>query len=304
MRQGAWIAYNRKMDMRIKEVLCKTALHCHNSKWLPYKYDINVYRGCAHRCIYCYALYSHEYIGGGDFYHEIYAKTNIADVLKRELSGFLRETVNLGGITDSYQPAEREYKLMPPVLALLARFSVPVTLSTKSSLILRDIALLKKVDEMSAAKAAFTITTMDETAARLIEPGAPPPAERINALKELKKEGLACGVHLMPILPYLTSSEQSLEAVFSTAKDAGADYILAGALNLKGATRQRFFDSVRESFPVEFSRIKEIYYNKNEYRAYKNDLDAVLKKLRKKYSLPYYTKLANRTEQTQMSFFE
>ncbi|MDD5018525.1 MAG: radical SAM protein [Eubacteriales bacterium] len=290
------------MDTSVKEIVCKTALHCHDSKWLPYRYDINVYRGCAHRCVYCYALYSHEYLGGGDFYREIYAKTNIADVLRRELPAFSRETVNLGGITDSYQPAEREYKLMPGVLSLLARYSVPVTLSTKSTLILRDVALLKKIDEASAAKAAFTVTTMDKTVARLIEPNAPTPRERMNALGEIKKQGLTCGVHMMPVLPYLTSGEASLEAVFSAAKDAGADYILAGALNLRGGTRQGFFESIRQSFPAEYGRIKEIYHNKEAYKAYKRDLDAVLIRLRKKYTLPYYSKIPEKPEPKQLSF--
>ncbi len=290
------------MDYEVKTIQCKSALHCHNSKWLPYKYDINVYRGCAHRCIYCYALYSHEYLGGGSFYNDIYAKENIADVLQRELRVFVRETVNLGGITDSYQPAERECKLMPRVLELLARYKVPVTLSTKSPLILRDIDLLKKVNEAGGIKTAFTITTLDKITAALIEPNAPCPNERIDAVKELKKQGLLCGVHLMPIIPYLSSNQSSLEAVFSAAKDAGADYVLAGALNLKGATKKGFYDSVRQAFPSEFSKIKEIYLNKHAYREYKNDLDKKLGWLRKKYKLPYYTRIAAAEENKQLSF--
>lgn len=103
----------------VKEIACKSALHYHNIKWLPYKYDINVYRGCSHRCIYCYALYSHDYIDGGSFYNDIYAKTNIADVLGRELAAFPRQTVNLGGVCDSYQSAERDCKIMPRVLIVL-----------------------------------------------------------------------------------------------------------------------------------------------------------------------------------------
>lgn len=146
MRRADKQTYNVRMEYRVKDIQCRTALHFHNSKWLPFRYDLNVYRGCAHRCIYCYALYSHEYIQGGSFYSEIYAKTNIADVLRRELPKFSREPVNLGGVTDSYQPAERDCRLMPPVLELLARFGVPVSLCTKSTLILRDLGLLKNVN--------------------------------------------------------------------------------------------------------------------------------------------------------------
>jgi len=136
--------YNKPMT-RVIETTCSSALHYHNSKWLPFKYDINVYRGCAHRCIYCYALYSHEYLSGdGAFFDQIYAKTNIADVLRRELPRFSREMVNLGGVTDSYQPVEKQLCLMPGVLELLARYSVPAVISTKSTLILRDGAVLIK----------------------------------------------------------------------------------------------------------------------------------------------------------------
>ena len=105
----------------VKEMQCKTALHYHNSNWLPYKYDINVYRGCSHSCVYCYARYSHDYIDGGSFFGEIYAKTNIADILRKELETFTPQPVNLGGVCDSYQHAEREYKLMPQVLDLRGR---------------------------------------------------------------------------------------------------------------------------------------------------------------------------------------
>ena len=290
------------MDYSVKEITCKTALHFHNSKWLPYQYDINVYRGCAHQCTYCYALYSHEYLGGGDFYRDVYAKTNIADVLRRELPRFSRATVNLGGITDSYQPAEREYKLMPGVLKLLARFSVPVTLCTKSPLVLRDAALLKEIDDAGGVKTAFTITTLDETVAKLIEPHAPVPQMRMDALAELKKLGITCGVHMMPVIPFLTNGADQIEAVFSAAKDAGADYLLTGSLNLKGATRTGFFENIRQRFPSEYGKIKEIYRNKNAYSEYINELGAVIAKLRKKYDLPFYVKISEKEAPTQLSF--
>lgn len=288
--------------MTVSAMPCKTALHCHNSKWLPFKYDINVYRGCAHRCIYCYALYSHAYIGGGSFYREIYAKTNIAAVLRTELRRFSGETVNLGGVTDSYQPAERDYKLMPCVLELLAAHHVPVTLSTKSPLILRDIALIQRVNDAAGFKAAFTVTTMNSVVASLIEPGAPPPTARMDAVRALRREGISCGVHLMPIIPFLTSGRSELEAVFRAAKEADASYILAGALNLKGETRVSFFDSVRQRFSSEFIRIKELYGDKAAYRAYKDELHQTLRVLREKYELPNYEEMPTPRQPEQLSF--
>lgn len=282
--------------------MCKSALHHHNSKWLPYKYDINVYRGCGHRCIYCYALYSHDYIGGGSFYRDIFAKTNIAELLQQELPGFSRRPVNLGGICDSYQPAERECALMPRVLELLAKYSVPTVVCTKSALILRDIDWLRKVNEAGGLGTAVTVTTMDEMVAKLIEPGASSSYQRMEVVKELKQRGIGCGVHLMPIIPFLTSDMKSLEAVYSAAKDAGADYVLAGGLNLKGRTRQGFFDSVRERFPSQYRSIRELYQNKPKYYEYKQQLFENLSKLRKKYDMPQHRFLTEQNEAEQLSF--
>ena len=282
----------------VKEIQCASALHCHNSKWLPFKYDINVYRGCSHRCIYCYAQYSHEYIDGGSFFGDIYAKTNIAQVLKKELMTFSPQTVNLGGVCDSYQHAERDLKLMPQVLEELGKHNIPIVLSTKSTLILRDIDLLKNMD----AHVAFTVTTMNETVAKLIEPGAPPPKERIAAAAEFVRNGIKTGVHLMPIIPYLSSDADSLEAVFRAAKNTGAGYVLAGGLNLKGSTRQGFFDSVRQAFPSEFSRINDLYRDRQAYKEYKERLKKTLEELRKMYRMQGYASHEKPAEIEQLSF--
>jgi DNA repair photolyase len=282
----------------VREIQCASALHCHNSKWLPYKYDINVYRGCSHKCIYCYAQYSHEYIDGGSFFGDIYAKTNISQVLKSELMTFSPQTVNLGGVCDSYQHAERDLKLMPEVLAELGKHNIPIVMSTKSTLILRDIDLLKSMD----AQVAFTVTTMNETVAKLIEPGAPSPKERISAAAELAGNGIKTGIHLMPIIPYLTSGADSLETVFRAAKNAGADYVLAGGLNLKGSTRQGFFDSVRQAFPSEFGRIYEIYRDRKAYKEYKERLKKTLGELRKIYRMQGYGIHERPAEAEQLSF--
>ncbi len=282
----------------VKQMQCRSALHFHNSKWLPYRYDINIYRGCSHRCIYCYAQYSHEYIDGGNFFGDIYAKTNIADVLKSELSTFVPEPVNLGGVCDSYQHAERDLKLTKSVLEQLEQHNIPIVFSTKSTLVLRDIDLLKKMD----ARVALTVTTMDETVAKLIEPGAPSPKQRIAVVAELRENGIKTGIHMMPIIPYLTSSADSLEAVYRAAKNAGAGYVLAGALNLKGSTRKGFFDSVRAAFPSEFSRIYDLYRDREEYRKYKEQLKNTLDKLKKMYRMEGYGSLTKPDEAEQLSF--
>lgn len=301
MPRRAEKAYNGIMD-RVTEITCRSALYRHNSKWLPFKYDLNVYRGCAHRCIYCYALYSHDYIGGGDFFGDVYAKMNVADMLRRELPRFSREPVNLGGITDSYQPAERTCKLMPEVLSLLARYAVPIVLCTKSALVLRDLELISRVNAAAGAALALTVTTLNKRVADIIEPGSSRPHERMAAIPEIKKTGASCGVHLMPIIPYLTSAEDSLEAVFSKAKEAGADYVLTGSLNLKSATRKQFFESVKKGFPSDYAKLYALYHDRAAYIDYKEKLGATIGKLRKKYDMPSYAMPKVKEKPTQLTF--
>ncbi len=284
------------------EAPCKTALHCHNSRWLPFRYDLNVYRGCAHRCIYCYAQYSHEYIGDNDFFGSIHAKINIAEVLRRELPRFCREAVNLGGVTDSYQGAEREMKLMPGVLKLLADYHVPVIISTKSPLIVRDAELFCRIRREAGAMAAFTITTMEESTAALIEPGSARPSQRMAAVGEMKKAGLTCGVHMMPVIPMLTDSKQGMEAVFAAARDARADYVLSGGLNLKGATGRGFFEAVRQLFPSQYAELMALYADRAAWREMQRKAHETIQDLRVKYKMPSYAALIEKPKAQQLSF--
>jgi DNA repair photolyase len=302
LSQANILSYNAGMDYTVIEAPCKTALHCHNSKWLPYNYDINAYRGCAHRCVYCYAQYSHEYIGDDNFFGSIYAKTNIAEVLRRELPRFSREAVNLGGVTDSYQGAERDYALMPGVLKLLADYKVPVIISTKSPLILRDTELFCRIQREAGAMAAFTVTTMDENLAALIEPGSARPNQRMDAVGEMKKAGLACGVHMMPVIPLLTDSTHDMEAVFAAARDAGADYLLASGLNLKGATRHGFFEAMRQRFPSLYADMMALYADRAAWREAQRQAHEIIRRLRAKYKMASYVTLREKPKAQQLSF--
>ncbi len=150
---------------------------------------------------------------------------------------------------------------------------------------------------------ALTVTTMDGAAASLIEPGSSRPAERMETIAELKKQGITCGVHQMPVIPYLTSGKDSLEAVFSVAKEAGADYVLTSALSLKGPTRQGFFSSIRQSFPSEYGRIQALFHDCQAYGAYKQELQETVRRLRAKYAMPAYVTRREKPAPTQLSFF-
>jgi len=130
-------------QLTVKEIRCESALTKLKRK-VPYGWDLNIYRGCRHACRYCYAIYSHQYLNSDGFYDDIHVKSNIVDVLERELSspGWKREVVNIGGVTDSYQKAEETWQLMPEILKLLIKYRTPAIISTKSTLPLRDFDMI------------------------------------------------------------------------------------------------------------------------------------------------------------------
>jgi len=266
---------------------CKKALNKLNCEYLPYKYDLNIYRGCEHACIYCFALYSHKYLKSNDFFGQIYVKTNILEQLEKELKSksWKRDIINIGGVTDSYQPIEKDYELMPKIIELMIKYKTPVIISTKSDLILRDFDLLKELSEHVYVNIASTIITMNEDLSKIIEPGAKDPEKRINMLKKFKNTNVNTGIHTMPIIPTLTDSKSDLEEIFNASKDAEVDYIITGILNLKGSTRDIFFKFLREKYPEKLKKVQEIYKSAFADEVYSSNLYEMLYILRKKYDL-------------------
>jgi len=257
---------------------------------VPYGWDLNIYRGCAHGCRYCYALYSHQYIsseGASSFYSDIYVKTNIVDMLEKELSapGWKSEVINIGGVTDSYQPAEADYQLMPEILKLLIKYKTPAIISTKSDLILRDFNLIDQLSRITYINIATTITTMDEKIRQIIEPASASSESRIAVLKEFRKTNASIGVHMMPIIPLLTDSEKNIDRLFSAAAECSADYLLPGVLYLRGKTRQAFFNFIANEFPELSDQYKLLYKTGGAVKDYKEKLYRVVNRLRDKYSL-------------------
>lgn len=146
----------------------------------PYDYDLNIYRGCAHRCRYCFAIYSQEFLkpqaGETNFFEDIFIKDNIVELLERRLASphWTGAVINIGGVTDSYQPVEAREKRMPEILRLMIRYRNPITISTKSVLMLRDLDLFDELSRLTYVGIASTVTTLDEPVRRVIEPGAAP----------------------------------------------------------------------------------------------------------------------------------
>ncbi|MHC1682256.1 MAG: radical SAM protein [Clostridiaceae bacterium] len=297
-------------SINYKEITCDKALN-KLKRNLPYSWDLNIYRGCQHGCKYCYAIYSHHYLGSNTFFNDIYAKTNIIEILEKQLrqSSWKREVINIGGVTDSYQPAEKHFQFMPEVLKLLIKYKTPAIISTKSDLILRDYDLIDQLSKITYINVASTITTMDESLRKLIEPGAVESHKRFEMLKEFRKSNASVGLHVMPIIPYLTDNFENINSLFSKAKGSDVDYVLPGTLYLRGETRGVFFDFIETKFPYLYNDLSELYKTGGADKNYKNQLYKMVNGLRDKYKLSsnYMIQMrekVNQSEYKQISFFE
>lgn len=232
----------------------------------PYDYDLNIYRGCAHRCRYCFAIYSQEFLkpqaGETNFFEDIFIKENIVELLERRLASphWTGAVINIGGVTDSYQPVEAREKRMPEILRLMIRYRNPITISTKSVLMLRDLDLFDELSRLTYVGIASTVTTLDEPVRRVIEPGARPfPGPAGDAPGICPAHPAVVGVHSMPVIPLITDSTENLTGLIEATREIGADYWLPGTLNLRGLTRGMFFDCVRQNFPDAEAGLARLY---------------------------------------------
>ncbi|PTY06391.1 radical SAM protein [Opitutaceae bacterium EW11] len=191
----------------------------------PYRYGLNAYRGCEHGCAYCYARPYHEYLGMGsgiDFETKIMVKVHAPDLLRKELSSpkWEPQPIGMSGVTDCYQPAERQFQLTRKCLQVLAEFRNPVGLITKNHLVTRDIDVLSELAHFNGASVFLTITTLDADLAGRLEPRASRPQYRLAAIRELAKAGVPVGVMMAPVIPGLTDHE--LPSILEAAAEAGA----------------------------------------------------------------------------------
>jgi len=273
-------------QVKYREVQAKSALHKLKRK-VPYGWDLNIYRGCEHACRYCYALYSHKYMNSTDYFGEIFVKTNIIDLLERELMSqeWKGEVINIGGVTDSYQPAEAHYRLMPEILKLLIKYKTPAIISTKSCLVLRDYDLIDKLSKITYINIAATVTVMDESIRSKIEPGSAESKDRFEVLKAFRKTNASIGLHVMPIIPLITDTEDNFESMFALARSCNVDYVLPGTLYLRGHTRSHFFHFLQHRYPDLVGNYRELYKTGGASKEYKAGLYNMVNRLRGKYRL-------------------
>ena len=253
------------------ESACVSALN--RVAGMPFRWSLNPYRGCVHGCHYCYARATHPYLGlnaDEDFETKIVVKTNMPAVLRRELgkASWARERVAIGTATDAYQPCEGRYQVTRRCLEAFRDHSTPVSIVTKSTLIVRDLDLLVQLATGPGAKVSFTITTLDDELWKLLEPGVPPPRKRLQMLQRLSEAGIPTGVFLAPILPGITDSWQSIEAVAAAAKNHGANSFGCSALRLAPLVKEHYLAVVAETFPALLSRYEHAYSGTNPPSAY------------------------------------
>lgn len=268
------------------EITSQSALNKLKRK-IPYGWDLNIYRGCRHGCKYCYAIYSHDYLNDSNYFGNVYVKTNIVDRLEEELKrkSWNREIVNIGGVTDSYQPCEADYKIMPDVLKLLIKYKTPAIISTKSDLVLRDYDLIDELSRITYINVAATVTTTDEELRERLEPGSRPSGKRFEMLKQFKKTNASVGLHVMPIIPYLTDSHENLESICYNAHHAGVDYMLPGTLYLRGKTKGYFLEFIKNEYPHLYNDVFSLYKTGGTSKEYKEGLYKTVNELRWKYKL-------------------
>lgn len=290
----------------IKEIECKSALHRIKNDNLPYDYDLNIFRGCTHGCRYCYALYSHTYLEDKEYFKNIYVKKDIVKVLENELrkQKIKDRVINLGGVTDSYQLIEKIYKIMPEILKLFIKYKTPITISTKSDLILRDYELIDELSRLTHVNIALTITAMDENIRSKIEPNTTNSKRRFEVLRELRKTNASIGVHVMPIIPFLTDNHENLDEIFYNAKLSDVNYLLCEILNLRGKTKDYFLCFVKENFPNLNQKILSLHEDDTVYKKYKYNLYEAINILSAKYNISKnYSKPIQKIRYSQPTLF-
>jgi DNA repair photolyase len=231
---------------------------------MPFQWTINPYRGCEFGCHYCYARYTHEFMGmenGRDFESKIYAKAAAPEILRRELRKLDRAArIALGTATDPYQPAERRFRRTRAILEVFAaEKGRHLSITTKSDLVARDADLLREIARRNVLSVNITVTTLNRRLARLMEPRAPRPDLRLGAVRTLTEAGIAAGVFPNPILPLITDSEQSLAALAAAARQAGAQYFGGGPLFLMPSAQKIFFPFLERRFPKLAGPYRQLY---------------------------------------------
>jgi len=252
-----------KMPVVVQKVACRSILTRSGIDGVDYA--INPYVGCAHACAYCYATFMKRFTGHqepwGTF---VDVKANAPDALARQIRRAKRGTINFGTVTDAYQPLEAQHRITRACLEALAGCDYPITILTKSALVLRDTDLLARLPDVEVA---FTISALDETLRERFEPGASPFAARLDALHTLAGAGIRTWAFCGPLLPFLSDADEQIDALFAALKDARAGSVLVDSLNLRGAAWGRVRAVLELHYPDLVAPYQALAADRRPYHA-------------------------------------
>ncbi len=250
-----------KLATMVTKETARSIISHNQSPDLPFDQSINPYRGCEHGCVYCYARPTHAYLDlspGLDFESRLFAKINAASLLRRELSapGYQCSPIALGANTDAYQPIERRFKITREILKVLTELKHPVTIVTKAALIERDVDLLATLAESSLVEVFISITSLDHTLARRMEPRATAPLRRLETIRRLSRAGIPTGVMLAPVIAGLNDGD--MERILADASDAGAVTAAYIILRLPLEVSPVFQAWVAEHYPLRAAKVMSL----------------------------------------------
>jgi len=234
---------------------------------MPFRYTINPYRGCSHACAYCFARKTHTYLDfdyGTDFDTRVVVKVNAPELLRRELNAptWEGEHIAMGTNVDPYQRGEGRYRLMRGILEGMRDFANPFSILTKGTLILRDLDLLQQCASITDVATNFSVGCVDPELWRAVESGTHNPARRLDAVRSLNEGGVPCGVLMAPIIPFLSDTDELMEATVRAIAGTRATHIVPIVLHLrKGGSREWFMAWLRERHPELVPRYQELYGN-------------------------------------------
>src|SRR6195952_1845472 len=274
------------------EVHSKSALNkVPGNSPMPFGWTINPYRGCTHGCVYCFARGTHSYLEfdtGHDFDTQIVVKTNIGSVLRREVSAprWGREHVAMGTNTDPYQRAEGRYRLMPDVISALADSGTPFSILTKGTVLSRDLALLGTAATTVSVGIGVSLALLDSELQATLEPGTPSPKARLDLVRRIRSAGLPCGVFIAPLLPYLTDSEEQIDALMAQLAEAGVTGVSGIGLHLRPGAREWFFNWLGSNRPDLVPDYQRLYARSaNLPKDYRQLLSARVRLVSSRYGL-------------------
>lgn len=258
----------------------------HSEEWFGIDYNMNLYKGRCHKCIYCDSRSNCYQIEDFD---RVRAKENEIEILNKELKN-KRKTgvIGIGAMSDTYNPFERKYEITRKALKLISYYNFGVSIETKSNLITRDINIFKEINEKSDVILKFTITTADDSLSKIIEPGVCVSSERLKAMKELSNAGLFVGTLLTPIIPFITDSEENIKEIIRLSAENGAKFVFTmGGVTLRDNQREYFFEQLDKSFPNLKEKYIRTFGNSYFCNSLNENIFKIFKSECEKYGLLY-----------------